>query len=107
MMATVFAKKRASFWKISMNVSQQFSCETFIKLRCTMQNRHDNARPRTAALIIKKIQDFRWKLFNHSPHSLDYSLFLRLKQLLSGQRLENGEEIKAAVVNLFNFKAVN
>lgn len=128
MMATVFWDEKGvilvDFMERGSTITADVYCETLTKMKRAIQNRrrgklssgvillHDNARPHTAALTKKKIQDFRWELFDHPPYSpdlapSDYFLFLHLKKWLGGQRFENDEELKTAVVNWFNSQAAN
>lgn len=113
--------KRCSFilsWNVGQQLQPTFTAILRNKLRYAIQNiqekllfsvilLHDVGCPRTAAKIKEKIQDFRWKLFDHSTSSLklapsDPFLFFHLTQWFGEQRLETYEELKYAVVNKFN-----
>lgn len=89
----------------------------FIKLRRGMQNKRsgklasvaillrDNARSHTAVKTKKKIQDFRWKLFDYCTIPTLYLAIIFSS--FGGQRFETDQEFEKAVFNWFKFQVAS
>jgi len=65
---------------------------------------HDNARPHTAALTRKKLDQLGWETLEHPPYSpdlspCDFHVFGPLKEALGGQRFNSDAEVEAYVSN--------
>ncbi|XP_035231573.1 histone-lysine N-methyltransferase SETMAR-like [Stegodyphus dumicola] len=67
---------------------------------------HDNARPHSARVTQRLLQQFQWDIFEHPPYNpdlapSDFHLFHELKQWLGGKRFQNDVELKEAVTTHF------
>ncbi|XP_064462425.1 uncharacterized protein LOC135373045 [Ornithodoros turicata] len=63
---------------------------------------HDNARPHTAHLTTRTLQELRWKLSPHPPYSpelapSDFHLFGPLKAFLGGRHFSCDDQVKNVV----------
>lgn len=121
-MATVFWDQKGvllvEFMQPGTTINADSYCETLRRLRRAIQNKrrgmltsgivliHDNARPHTARVTQRLLQQFQWDIFEHPPYSpdlapSDFHLFPELKQWLGGQRFQTDVELKETVTTHF------
>lgn len=65
---------------------------------------HDNARPHTAEVTRRKLEEMKWKPLDHPPYSpdlspCDFHLFGPLKEALGGKRFEDDAGVEGFVRN--------
>lgn len=99
-------------------------CETLNKLRRAIQNKrrgmlskgvlllHDNARPHAAHRTQNLITSFGWEQLDHPPYSpdlapSDFHLFLHLKKHLAGERHDDDDGVKTAVLQWLTIQAAD
>ncbi|UYV65006.1 hypothetical protein LAZ67_3002786 [Cordylochernes scorpioides] len=87
-------------------------CEVLTKLRAAVKRKrpgllsrkvllvHDNARPHAARTTQTLLENFKWKIFTHTPYSPDlapseFDLFPALKLHLGGKHFANDGEVQA------------
>lgn len=125
-LATVFWDRRGiihvEYLKYGNTVNAAGYCETLKRVRRAIQNKrrgmltdgvvllHDNATSHTARVTSSLLEQFRWEVLPHPPHSpdlapSDYHLFPFLKGWLGGQRFDDDEELISAVNNWFQNQA--
>jgi histone-lysine N-methyltransferase SETMAR len=73
---------------------------------------HDNGRPHVVQLTQRKITQFRWKVFAHSPYSpdlapSDYYFFRSLRNHLCDKQYEGLDEIQSNLTAFFESRAAN
>ena len=71
---------------------------------------HDNAKPHTAGVVKKKLEQLGWKLLPHPPYSpdlapSDYHLFLSLSNDLRDRNFINEAELKSYLQGFFDSKS--
>lgn len=125
-MATIFWDRTGvllvDFMPSEVTINAERYCETLKKLRRAIQNRrrgrltkgvcllHDNARPHVARFMTDLLKDFGWDIVTHPPYSpdlapSDYHLFTHLKDHLSGQRMDDDDNVKEEVLRWLNEQA--
>ncbi len=62
---------------------------------------HDNAHPHIAMSVPTVSQEYDWEVLNYTPYSpdlssLDYDLFVKLKELIWGIRFSDLGELSSA-----------
>lgn len=65
---------------------------------------HDNARPHTVRLTVKRLESYGLDVLTRPPYSqdlapFDYRLFTKLKEVLGGKRDENDDDVELVVLN--------
>ena len=70
---------------------------------------HDNAKPHTAKITYKKIEELGWKVLPHASYSpdlapSDYFLFRSLKHFLEGEKFDDHAQVIKAVNDYFASK---
>ncbi len=92
----------AEFLEYGNTVNAELYCSYLLKLRRVIQNwqrgllthgvlfLQDNATPHTTKVTKKLLEQFRWEVLSHPPHSpdltqSDFHLFLHLKNHLAGK----------------------
>ena len=73
---------------------------------------HDNARSHAARQTVTLLQRFGWEINTHPPYSpdlapIDFHLFPKLKEYLSGMRFNNDDDVKDEVQRFLNSMAMN
>jgi [histone H3]-lysine36 N-dimethyltransferase SETMAR len=71
---------------------------------------HDNAKPHTAGVVKKKLEQLSWELLPHPPYSpdlapSDYHLFLSLSNDLRDRKFINEVELKSYLQRFFDSKS--
>lgn len=95
-------------------INEAVYCEALQSLRRSIQNKrrrmlsfgiiliHDNARPHTAGVTQRLLEQFQWDIFDHPPYSpdlapSDFHLFPGRNIWLGGQRFQTKEVIQGNV----------
>lgn len=97
-------------------VNAELYCEQLTRLKRKMRNRkgpvillHDNARPHTARLTRRRLDEFGWEVLDHPPYSpdlapSDYHLFRSLEHFLRGKLFKNVNEMRLSLTQFFDSK---
>ncbi len=98
--------------------TKEHALDILWKLRRAIQNKrrgklsqkilylHDNARPWTAKITKAFLEDFKWQIFPHPPHSpdlapSDFFLFMGSHEHFAGKRFATTDALQKEVLNYF------
>lgn len=91
-------------------------CQILDRVKQKLRNRrisvillHDNAKPHTAKITKKWLEDVGWEVLEHPPYSpdlapSDYHLFRSMEHFLRGKKFRNVDEIEENLQNFFDSK---
>ena len=91
-------------------------CQILHRVKQKLRNRripvilfHDNAKPHTAKMTKKWLEDAGWEVLEHPPYSLDlassdYHLFRSMEHFFRGKKFQNVKEIEQNLQNFFESK---
>ena len=122
-MATVFWDREGvlllDFMEPGATITSGTYCSTLQKLRKAIRRKrqglltkgvvllHDNARPHTAQLTVRRLAEYGWEVLPHPAYSpdlapSDYHLFGPLKNELGGRRFKTNAELQNAITTWRN-----
>lgn len=119
MLITFWDRRGVIHWELlekGQSMTADLYCQILRRVKKQLRNRripviflHDNAKPHTAKMTKKLLEEFGWEVLEHPPYSpdlapSDYHLFRSMEHWLRNKKFKNVNEMSVALTNFFDSK---